>query len=260
LDNGGVIAIFNDVLGKSGGEPAVYAINGYKFAPLEKNKLYLVAPTDASGRAFFTELTFIHCDSSQSCVVGGVSADPPHNLSEELVDIDGDGVDEIVVKELAGGYEGVRTLPAFTYSIYRIASGQAVDVSDHYPGYYTSTILPRMKADADAVKAKTEQQSTTSPVADALIILVQDDYRRRILKQQTAGLEHATQWAHSGNERLELLAIRYLSTLQSSAADDALSELTKNPNKSTAELASIKLRQKQDAKKINQPDKPKAPK
>jgi hypothetical protein len=201
-----------------------------------------VASTDASGRGFFTELTFVFCNSARSCIVGGVPADSPHDLSQELVDIDGDGIDELVVKELAGGYEGVQTIPVFTYSIYRIVSGKAIDVSDQYVNYYESTLLPRMKSEVTGVMASTQQPDRE--VVDALATMAQDDYQRRVLKRETAGLDHAESWAHSGNPRLETFAIQSLFTIKGQAADDALSELTHSEHKTTAALATSKAKQK----------------
>jgi hypothetical protein len=242
LSNDDVVKLLNNILGDQG-EPAVYGVNEFQFAPLVKQQLYLVASADASGRDFFTELTFLYCNSALSCVVGSIPADSPHDFYQELVDIDGDGIDELVVKKLAGGYEGIQTIPVFTYAIYRIVSGKVIDVSDRYVSYYESTLLPRMKSDVTSVRASTQQPDRLE-IVDALATMAQDDYQRRVLKRGTAGLDHAESWAHSGNPRLETFAVQSLFTINGQAADDLLSELTHSEHKTTAALATSKAKQK----------------
>ena len=117
------------------------------------------------------------------------------------MDLDGNGTKEIIAKHLAGGHEGGGSVPVFTYTIHKVIDGKVTDVSDHYKAYYKSTLLPKMKTDLARVRAQFTDKNDQQ-IIDAAGSIAQDDYRHRILKQRTAGLENARVWVRSANRRL----------------------------------------------------------
>lgn len=218
----------------------LYGVDAFTFKPLEQEKFYLIAGVDGSGRDLYYGLEIVYCDTSASCVFRDVYDAPPHDLANEILDIDGDGVDEIITKKLAGGYEGSQSIDVFTYSIFKLLSGRLVDVSNRYKDYYDSTLLPKMAGDAKRIRDQATQAGDLE-IIDALTGLANDDYKRRILKEPSAGLQHAQAWARSGNERLEHIAIVALSDIDDPNADKLLDEMTKSEHVGTAKGAESAL-------------------
>ena len=238
LTNKDILTVLNDIYGDNAAP--LYAVETFKFAQLEAGKLYLIAAVDGSGRELFYGTNIVYCESAQSCTEQDIYDVPPHNYSEELIDLDGNGVNELVVKDFAGGYEGGSSVNVFTYKIYKVIGGKATDVSDQYKAYYESTLLPKMKADLTGVRAQFKEQSELE-IIDALGIMAQDDYARRILKTPTAGLDHAKIWAHSGNRRLQRFAADTLAHMDDPAAEATLTEMANSDDEFTAKYASMTL-------------------
>ena len=79
-------------------------------------------------------------------------SDGENDLDEQLVDVDGDGVFEVVTRAMAGSYDGVLSRPIFVYSIRSLLGSDLVDVSAKYPEYFRDHILPMMTSDARDMK------------------------------------------------------------------------------------------------------------
>lgn len=238
LSNKDVLKILNDVYGDNAAP--LYAVETFTFVQLEPGKLYLVAAVDGSGRELFYGTNIAFCKSPQLCTQQDIYDAPPHNYSEELVDLDGNGTKEIIAKHLAGGYEGGGSIPVFTYTIHKVIDGKVTDVSDHYKAYYESTLLPKMKTDLARVRAQFTDKNDQQ-IIDAAGSIAQDDYRRRILKQRTAGLENARVWVRSANRRLQDYALQTLSQIDDPAADALLSETSKSDDEHMAMAAKREL-------------------
>ena len=73
----------------------IYAMQSFRFVPLEKDKFWLVAITDVTGRDFFNDIHMIRCEGRQ-CMMTQEGSDGENDLDEQLVDVDGDGVFEVV--------------------------------------------------------------------------------------------------------------------------------------------------------------------
>jgi hypothetical protein len=215
-------------------------VETFTFAQLERNKIYLVAAVDGSGRQLFYGTAFAYCESPELCTTGVVYDAPPHNYAEELVDLDGNGVDVIIAKDLAGGYEGYASMPVYNYKIYKVIGGRAVDVSTQYKTYYDSTLLPKMKADLTRARAMFPDKKDQD-IVEALGALAQDDYARRILKEPAAGLDHAKTWGHSSNHRLQDYALMTLRQIDSPAADALLTDLSNSQDERMAKAAAREL-------------------
>lgn len=244
-------SVADDIL-NNGDEIALpVSVQTFAFAELERNKIYLVASVDASGRGLFYGTDIVYCSSPESCSADSIYDAPPHNYSEELVDLDGNGVKAIVSKSLAGTYEGAQSVDIFIYKIYKVIDGKAVDVSAQYKSYYDSTLLPKMKADLARARAEYPEEDA-KPIVEALGTIAQDDYARRILKQPAAGLEHAKTWAHSGNHRLEDYALNTLRQIDDPAADAVLAELSKSDDERMSSAAAREIEIRQSVRKDRQ--------
>jgi hypothetical protein len=258
LTNTDVLKLLNDIYGDNAAP--LYAVETFTFAQLEPGKLYLIAAVDGSGRELFYGTNIVYCESAQSCTEQDIYDAAPHNYSDELIDLDGSGVNALLVKELAGGYEGGSSVNVFTYKVYKVTGGRATDVSDQYKTYYESTVLPKMKADLIRLRTQFKEQNELE-IIDALGIMAQDDYARRILKEPTAGLDHAKMWAHSENRRLQRFAADALSHMDDPAAETTLAEMAQSDDEVTAKYASMTLeirrrvRQDQQLKQSQQPQK-----
>ena len=230
----------------------VFAMQSFRFVPLEKDKFWLVAVTDVTGRDFFNSLQIIRCEGRQ-CIMTGEHSDGENDLDEQLVDVDGDGVFEVVTRAMAGGYDGVFSRPIFVYSIKRLVGGDLVDVSAKYPEYFRDHILPMMTSDARDMKrdllrdAEPEAVPEASPrltvaeeadahrmalrvksraaKAKAEMQFVQDDYRRRILGEKAAGLENALRWARDPDPEVRQFATGVLEKIDTPAAAAELERL-----------------------------------
>jgi hypothetical protein len=105
LTNAEETAVVNDGQTEPNLEDGPFVVvNGFTFARLESNRIYLVAITD-TGKGFFFDLIVKYC-GARPCDEAVVRAVDPHNLNEELIDLDADGVDEIVTKDFAGATKG----------------------------------------------------------------------------------------------------------------------------------------------------------
>ena len=214
-------------------------VNGFTFSQLERDRLYLVAVAD-TGKGFFNFLIMKYCGTA-ACTEAMVRAVQPHNLNDELVDLDGDGIDEIIAKEFAGGYQGAATQSIYKYTIYKVVDGKPVDVSSRYKGYYESTLLPKMKANVAALRAQAAGSTKELELIDALDITAQDDYQRRILNNARAGLDHAKEWIHSDNEPLRDYAVQIFTAISDPAVEQILTQMKADPNVKTAKAASSAL-------------------
>ena len=251
LTNQDVLKLLNDIYGDNAAP--LYAVETFTFAQLEPGKVYLIASVDGSGRRLFYGTNIAYCKSAQSCTEQDIYNAPPHDYANDVVDLEGNGVKELIAKSLAGGYEGYASVPIYTYKIYKVINGKAVDVSSQYKAYYESTLLPRMKADLARTRAQSADKRDQE-IIDALGMMVQDDYARRILKESTAGLDHAKVWAHSDNRRLRRFAADALSHMDDVAADAILTEMAKSDDEFTARYASMTLEIRQHVRQNQQPN------
>jgi len=94
-------------------------VEAFRFVPLAPGKIHLVVVADFTGRAFFNVVEVIHCER-QTCQTIGIQSDAPNDLDKQLVDIDGDGVYELITKQLVEFYRGGDTKPIYTYSIRKL--------------------------------------------------------------------------------------------------------------------------------------------
>jgi len=197
-------------------------IQSFRFVPLEKDRFYMVADVDASANGFFGDLQIVRCDRA-ACIVGN-ELTVAEDLETDLVDVDLDGVFEVITKE-SPGFRTRSTYgsPPFVYAIKSLVRGEFVDVSAKYSDYFKSHILARMEADRKAIEsdiANVDRSPVVLSNQELKIELqyVQDDYHRRVLGERTAGLDNALKWARSDDEALREFGVKALEPVDSSVA------------------------------------------
>ena len=183
-------------------------IQEFRFAPLEKTKIHLVATGDFSGRSLYFMILLLSPENGTFRYFEIPSADP-HFLPRELIGIDGDGIYELLAKDLVGGYEGAETHPIYWYSILRVSDGNLVDVSREFPDFYRITVLPEVGFMTNWIfPLQKEGELYTEFLAEYRFVYLKT--QRKVFGDGKAGLKEAMSWGESGNHRLQLLAINTL--------------------------------------------------
>lgn len=194
-------------------------VGEFRFVPLESSHLCLVATVDSSGRnLFFAVAVICRSPRSDSYQMTLLDSAPPHLLGSELVDIDGDGVFEIVTRELAGGYRGAQTLPVYWYSVFRVKGAIPRDESANYKKFYGQRLLPQLQFISRLLASEPAQPGGVAAEARAEGEFLKAKYDRRIGGIPTAGFDKAQPWAESGDPRLQMLAIETFREIGTPAA------------------------------------------
>ncbi len=255
------------------------AIQSFRFVPLEKDKFYLVADTDASGNDLFGTLEIVRCEGA-ACIVC-TQLTEAEDLDTDIVDMNGDGVFEVVTKQSADYHtRSDWGRPPFVYSIRSVLNGKLVDITSKYPDYFKSHIFPRMEADRKTIEAMIANMDRPQPVhlsdldgnkrlssdeeqngrqaalandrwklkATVELQYVQDDYHRRILGEKAAGLENALKWAKSDDEGLRAFGVKALEPIDSPTAASELLRIANSKDSSLAEDARNALNRRTQAR------------
>jgi len=199
-------------------------VQQFGFVRLWPGRATLVA-TIAGGRDMYFTLEAVDFDGSQS-YVRFLPADPPYDLNAEVVDVDGDGVSEILTSKLAGGYQGASTKPVTWKRVLKARLDHSFeDVSIKNRAYYERRIIPEL----DITDSGLEERYTLGPDLDeakAAVQLVRFKYRRMLYGEQNAGLETAQAWTVSPNSGIRRLAVEVLSDINTDAAREILTRVS----------------------------------
>jgi hypothetical protein len=231
----------------------IYNIDQFRFVPLERGKISLVVVGDNTGRDFFNDIISIEC-AGTTCYVDSAPSDQPNDLSDQLIDPDGEGIYKMVTKRLVLGYQGAATKPIFTYSILKLKSGakyspvsgkivvgpDLFDVTADYANYYTTSLLPKIERAKLGLEEKYGHGEGLAE-ARAAAEFAYDDYRRRILRDPKAGFQNAISWLDSTNREVQKLGISSLEAIDDNAAEQKLRELARSKDSEKAEEAKSAL-------------------
>lgn len=201
----------------------VYDVGEFRFVPLEKDKYYLIAVTDVSGR-FMNNIEAVHC-TGKTCITAQNPSDGDNDLRTQLLDVDADGLYELVTKEWAGPYDGVATLPVYRYYLKRWRNGEFIDISAEEPRAFKTWVLPLMQVDRKKAEGTLkrrlseeggiESSHKLSAQVGAQLQFVEDDYHRRVLGERTVGIENARRWSQSDDPNLIEIGITALEEIDS---------------------------------------------
>jgi hypothetical protein len=185
------------------------------------------------------------------------------DLKNDFVDVDGDGVFEIVGQECIQDCSGIPRLPTYVYSIYKLVDGKGFrDYSASAADYYRKHLLPKIEAarNRSAIEAKVaamnagieEQRRELAAergvlfpplrqvdAYEAAAQYAYDDYRRRVLGEKEAGLDNAIRWLKSESTRDR--ALQALIYIADPRADSELVAATESKDSQFAEQAQTSL-------------------
>lgn len=231
------IQTFVNAVAAGTGAPPL-AVGDFTFAPLEPGALSLVATVDASGRGLYYTIAVI------SRAGGGfryatLPSAGPHFLPAELLDLRGDGLDEIVTRNYPAGYAGARAAPVYWYEIYSLDAGKPKNISAQFPAFYRATVLPQIRYLNDLFgwmkhSLPAGEMSGFHPGTPDLelaeIGFVRLKYQHVVLGNGNAGLAEALGWAVSPNPEIAVLGVRSLAEMTAPQAWDAIHKLWNSPN------------------------------
>ncbi len=158
-------------------------------------------------------------------------------LVTDLLDLDGDGFDEVISSEFAAGYQGTSTPPLYWYTIYSFKDGLPHDVSRQFRGFYEVNVLGWGYRLERLIMPPLGSGSKRNDYIEAQIIFTQLKYHRKILGETKAGLQEATQWAGSPEAGLQMLAVSTLQEINDPASIAELEKLAKSKNQGTCYAA-----------------------
>ncbi|MCC6367708.1 MAG: hypothetical protein IT165_29650 [Bryobacterales bacterium] len=188
-------------------------LHDYRFVPMEKGRIYLVAVIPTGG-TIGDMLALYHCEP-KSCIafVLSDSAGTDFDLNKDLVSLSGDGVYQVISANCLTGSAPFQIV----YYIYEIGENRSLrDASHKYQKWYTEHLYPAL-VEANRV-AQLNQATLAFPFRKleelsedtAATQFALDDYRERVLGVRDARLEHAIEWSLSPYHHVRELALRAL--------------------------------------------------
>ncbi len=221
-----------------------FTVDDFRFARLGQ-KVGLVASVDASGRDLAYALVVIQPrpGTAEGFWYIVLPSSPPHLLAQEIVDLDGDGSDEIIARDVVGGYQGASTFPVYWDSILHLSeNGTFADVSARFPRYYQSRFMPQV-ALISGMLSEVSPQPRTGDLRWVLTELeyVRDKFERVINGRTEAGLDPALAWTEDADVRTAMLGIRVLGEIRTPRAISALNLLAASKNQGIAAAAKAEL-------------------
>jgi hypothetical protein len=170
------------------------------------------------------------CPEPGGFVVTGLLDERMGLLASDLVDLDGDGFDEVISSEFATGYQGVSTPPLYWYTIYSFKNGLPQDVSGQFREFYRVEVEYWAHALERIVMPPVGCDSKESRNIEAQITFLRLKYQRRILGDSKAGLQEAASWAESSEVYLQQLALMTLREINDPASIAVIKKLAASKN------------------------------
>jgi hypothetical protein len=147
-------------------------------------------------------------------------------LVTDLLDLDGDGFDEVISSQFAAGYQGASTPPLYWYTIYSFKDGLPHDVSRQFRDFYQAQVVNWGYMLERLIMPPLGSDSKESKYVEAQIIFTRLEYNRKIVGESKAGLQEATDWADSPEANLQDLAVITLGEIKDPASIAVLKKLT----------------------------------
>ncbi len=197
----------------------------FRFAPLEKEQFLLVA--DCGGRV--GSAVDVAAPAMHGYKFTEIESDSLLPLPMRIVDLDGDGADELITSERPAGYMGASTPPIYWYTIWRFGGGVPEDVSAHFPAFYRNFVLPRYVYLGELLRRLQPEDPEGTRVPLAEIAYIRFRFERIVLGQRNAGLKEALAWTDSHNVNLEVLGMSSLAEMPAEEAEKQLVKMLNSP-------------------------------
>ena len=125
-----------------------YGLQEFRFVRLERNKFYLVAVIDVTSQGRFNSIEAISC-VGQDCEVADAVSYGEVELDSQLMDVDNDGIWELVLRSNAfmSGMVISAGPQVYTYQLKALRGRMWVDVSASHRKAFRDKIRPMMEAD-----------------------------------------------------------------------------------------------------------------
>jgi len=208
-------------------------INEVRFAQLGREEICMAV---TFGSRFPWGLDIV-CPERGGFVVTGLLDERMGLLASDLVDLDGDGFDEVISSEFAAGYQGASTPPLYWYTIYSFKDGLPHDVSPQFRDFYTTEVLGWLDRLERLVLPPLGSGSERNDYLEAQIVFTRLRYQRKILGQHKAGLVEAREWAGSATADMQELAVLTLREINDPASLELLRKLATSKNQGVCRSA-----------------------
>ena len=221
-----ITSLVNSVLGSV---PQYYAITmrvvEFRFAHLEAaQRIDLIAIIDSSGRG--VNEGFIAIWQEPPGYKYAILTDLPVGvIGRTVVDLDGDGLCEVIAGTAPGGYQGVNTDPLLWFGVYQLRAGKWVDVSDSYPSLFGHELWFQPALVLALAVANETGDKELPALRKAQASFVEFKYDRHVFKRSGMDLQAALEWSRSLDWRIQLLAIDTFADIQDASSIAALKEL-----------------------------------
>lgn len=204
------------------GQPGVPPISQFRFSRLGESEICL-AVTSGQRYPWFLDVICPLQGAFEDTTLMDERMGP---LVTDLLDLDGDGFDEVISSEFAAGYQGAFTPPIYWYTVYNFKDAIPHDVSPQFRDFYTNQVLGWLATLEKLVFPPLGSGSEQNDYIEAQIVFTRLKYERKILGQRKAGLAQAQEWADSPIANIQELAVMTLGEINDPASIEALRKLT----------------------------------
>jgi hypothetical protein len=208
------------------------AVGDFAFADLlGDGRLELVASVDYSGRNFFNTVVIVR-RAGDAYSVQRLPALDVETLTGAIVDLNGDGKQELVLPEPLTPYLGAGEPQAKWTAIYSLSGALYVENTAAFAAYYTSNTLATLRGKL----VRAEAANATAPLAIARI-----EYDKALrtlpLADPETGVATATTLAADADPRLRILGAAAAADIASPQAAAILRTLARDPDPDVASYA-----------------------
>ncbi len=178
------------------------AIQDTRFAVLQTGKVHLLAAIDTGGTMGTNEIAILYCD--QARCKKDVLFSNGVNLSQQIMSLSGDGVNQILVETI--GFANVSEL-------YEIQDTGPVKVNQKYPALFRDRVVPDLeerRAGLLAIDPAVYGDSERLSVQIAGVAFALDMARIDSGESDELFWQHATDWAKSDKDFINQFAIEAL--------------------------------------------------